>query len=86
MSTTSEQGAKPMLKSASVVLKYRGSGFTSECTFKSHADCPKPMDANQTLVAAAREIARVAAIAGAGEALSAAVAEAIAAVEADRRG
>ena len=75
---------KPELKTASVVLKYLSkSGYRAESTFKSHADCPKPMDANRTLVAAASEIARVAAIAGAGEDLRSEVAKALEAVYED---
>jgi len=72
------------LKTASVVVKYHAkSGYRAESTFKSHADCPKPLDANQTLIAAAAEIARIVAITGAGEEVRQAVADAIAAVYED---
>lgn len=75
---------KPELKSASVVLKYRSkSGFSAEWTAKSGAECPRPQTATQTLTHAAREIARVAAVAGAGEDVRSAVAEAIQAVYED---
>jgi hypothetical protein len=74
----------PELKTASVVLKYHAkSGYRAECAFKSHADCPKPMDANRTLIAAAAEIARVVAVAGAGEEVRKAITDAIAAVYED---
>lgn len=74
----------PKLKTASVLLKYAAaSGFRADWSAKSHADCPKPMSANRTLIAAAAEIARVAAVAGTGEDLRDAVAAALEAVYAD---
>jgi hypothetical protein len=73
--------SQPKLKSASVVLKYlAASGFRAEWTAKSGADCPRPQTANQILIHASREIARVGAIAGCADEIAAAVAEAIQAV------
>ncbi len=68
----------PVLKSASVVIKYAAkSGFRAEWTARSDAACPKPQTPVQTLTHAAREIARVAAVAGGGEEVRKAVEEAI---------
>lgn len=75
----------PKLTKVTVFFKYAAaSGYRAELTIKSDADCPKPMTPNRTLAAAAAEIARISEIAGCGDDLALAVAEAIKAVREDR--